>query len=187
MLIAALALGAGALWAQYQVNPQASMQVNRGLAGTPMTGSVRYAQTSMPMNSEVRYAAVRSGALPSDIRAGYGAMGPLSPGGAMDYIPPAPSWTASKSAPPPAAQGGAAYSVGSVRYAPTSAPMQPLPVAVSPSLVQPSNLAIPKPAPLPAPTPSPKPLPLPGPPTFSSSSSSATSAPQPTGSVRYAP
>jgi hypothetical protein len=46
------------------------------------------------MRSELRNAYVRSGALPSDIRMGYAAVGPLSPSGPLAYIPPAPNYRA---------------------------------------------------------------------------------------------
>jgi hypothetical protein len=136
-LLAALLMCSAATWlvAQYQVstgartgggggggqvNPQISRQVNVGLQGTPMTGSVRYAPTSVAMPSEVRNAYWQSGALPSDIRMGYASLGPLTPGGAMDYIPPKPDYLTKPSGAPPAAMGSGAYSTGSVRYAPTS-------------------------------------------------------------------
>ena len=129
-----------------QVNPQVSRQVNVGLQGTPMTGSVRYAPTSVAMQSEVRNAYWQSGALPSDIKMGYAALGPLTPGGAMDYIPPKPNYLTKPSAAPPAPMGSSAFSTGSIRYAPAPAlswsgapaaaaakPMTPAPLA-SPNL-----------------------------------------------------
>jgi hypothetical protein len=189
ILIAAGAITIGqAIRAQYQVNPQVQTQVRVGLGSTPMTGSVRYAQTSMPMQSEVRYAYAKSGALPSDIRMGYASLGPMTPGGAIDYIPDPPSWTQSKTGPPPSPQGAAAYGVGSVRYAPsTSVNSAPLPVAISPSLVQPSNLAIPKASPLPTQPPKPKPMPSTPKTPSTYASPGATVPPASMGSVRYAP
>ena len=166
-LLAAVALSQA--WAQYRVNtaptggarvnPQAPMQVNRGLAGTPMTGSVHYASTSMPMQSEIRYAQWASGATPSEIRAGYNRVGPLSPGGALDYIPPRPDLTAKADAGAPRAMGSAAYGMGSVRYAPEPAGgIATVQTPVSQSLVA-RKPTIPKPQPMPAPTPTPPPKP----------------------------
>jgi hypothetical protein len=123
-LVGATIAGAPILLAQFaanrqpavgQVNPQLNTEIyGRGTT----TGSVRYtpASTSMAMNSEVRYAAWSSGATPSSIRANYGRIGPLAPGGAMDYIPAAQSYAAPVNRAPPEAMGSAAFSTGSVRY-----------------------------------------------------------------------
>src|SRR5438046_3775493 len=93
-----------------QVNPQ----VNTALYGGGVPASVRYANassTSTPMASELRYAYVKSGALPSDIRMGYAALGPITPGGPMAYIPPStPSYLPQPATAPPSALGSAAYS-----------------------------------------------------------------------------
>src|SRR5690348_15386563 len=107
--ISVLLLMSLALFAQYQVNRQIY-----GNAG-PSPASVRYAPqylgataTAMPSSvllpSEVRNAYVRSGALPSDIRMGYNAIGPLAPGGAIAYIPKNPPIPRS---PPPGPTGNA--------------------------------------------------------------------------------
>src|SRR3954467_12527764 len=90
------ALGAITLLAQYQVNRQIYG------SGGASTGSVRYApqylgqQATGPSStrllpSEIRHAYVVSGALPSDIRMGQNRVGPLSPTGAIAYIPQAPN------------------------------------------------------------------------------------------------
>lgn len=93
----ATTLAALVLFAQYQVNRQIY-----GSAG-PSSGSVRYApqylggsptapRTANLLPSEARNAYARSGALPSNIRMNYNAVGPLSPTGAIAYIPPSPSY-----------------------------------------------------------------------------------------------
>jgi hypothetical protein len=216
LFAAALVLALSHVLAQYRVNtaptggarvnPQAPMQVNRGLAGTPMTGSVHYASTSMPMQSEIRYAQWASGATPSEIRTSYNRIGPLSPGGAMDYIPPRPDLTAKVDAGPPQAMGSSAYGMGSVRYAPApSAGVPTLQTPVSQSLVARSNpIQPPKPQPMPAPSPTPRPTsprpPSPSPsladkpppsmsqPDFSKVSGASVGAlPGSLGSVYYAP
>jgi len=106
-----------------QVNPQ----VNTALYGGGVPASVRYANagnTSRPMASELRYAYVKSGALPSDIRMGYAQLGPLNPSGPMAYIPSAtPSYMPQPNTAPPSAMGASAYSSGSIRYSsPAAAP-----------------------------------------------------------------
>src|SRR3954447_17178969 len=73
---------------QYQVNRQV------GPVYSPSAGSVRYASvaarptvTSNLLPSEARNAYYKSGALPSEIRMNFAAVGPLSPNGVRDYIP----------------------------------------------------------------------------------------------------
>jgi hypothetical protein len=94
-----------AVFAQYQVNRQ--IYGNSG----PSMSSVRYAPqylggaASAPgsarlLPSEVRNAYVRSGELPSNIKMSYNSIGPLSPTGAIAYIPAPPSYV-SRSAPGP--------------------------------------------------------------------------------------
>ena len=117
-----------------QVNPQISRQVNVGLQGTPMTGSVHYAPTSIAMSSEVRQAYWQSGALPSDVRMGFASLGPMTPGGAIDYIPPKPSYLTKPAGAPPAPSGSKAYSTGSIRYAPPALPATGTAQIVSPNL-----------------------------------------------------
>jgi hypothetical protein len=134
-LCAALAIAFSGAWllAQYakpvqpsgggQVNPQ----VNTALYGGGVPASVRYSgvgSTSVPMGSEVRYAAWSSGALPSDVRMGYANLGPMHPAGPLAYIPPpAPSYLPKPQTAPPSAVGGAAYTNASIRYsAPAGAP-----------------------------------------------------------------
>jgi hypothetical protein len=91
------------LCAQVAVNPQlagqarsVNMQANTQVYGAGPSNSVRYAQQrgtySQPMNSEWRHAYWKSGALPSDVRMGYAALGPMNPSGPMAYIPPKPSY-----------------------------------------------------------------------------------------------
>ena len=123
-----------ALLAQYQVNPQ----VYRGGAPSSSPGAVRYstsllANSSQALPSQVRYAAFTSGALPSTIKMNYNAMGPLAPGGALAYIPPAPNYRTSapvqgnyvnpQLSAAATSSGWASYptaSMGSVRYPPTT-------------------------------------------------------------------
>jgi hypothetical protein len=95
----AIALSVAAVFAQQQVNLQTNARVNTGMgpvntrAGGELygnntsTGTVRYARQVGYLPSEVRYAQMRSGALPSEIRMGAAAQGPLSPTGAVGYIP----------------------------------------------------------------------------------------------------
>jgi hypothetical protein len=119
------------LCGQIAVNPQltggamsTTHQVNTQVYGAGPSGSVRYAQQrgtySTPMNSEWRHAYWKSGALPSDVRMGYAALGPMNPSGPMAYIPPKPSYLNKPAAPQPAAQRPTNYSNQSVRY--SSAP-----------------------------------------------------------------
>ena len=121
-----------------QVNPQ----VNTALYGGGVPASVKYANagsTSMPMQSEVRYAYWKSGALPSDIRMGYAELGPMTPAGPMAYIDAAKSnYVPTKSSAPPTAMGSAAFSGGgSIRYSSSPAPSASYiaPKSVSPALV----------------------------------------------------
>jgi len=73
--------------------------------------------SSVPMDSELRHAYWQSGAMPSDIRMGYAALGPLTPGGPISYIPPPPSYTAKPVAATPPALGASAYgTAGTIRY-----------------------------------------------------------------------
>ena len=105
-----------------QVNPQ----VNTALYGGGVPASVRYAgaqNSSNPLPSEWKYAAWKSGALPSDIRMGYNAIGPMAQGGPMAYIPSAtPNYFPTPSTAPPKAMGSGAYSNASIRYSSPSAP-----------------------------------------------------------------
>ena len=121
-----------------QVNPQ----VNTALYGGGVPASVKYANagsTSTPMQSELRYAYWKSGALPSDIRMGYAQIGPMNPQGPMAVIDAAtPNYMPVKSTAPPAAMGSAAFSGGgSVRYSSSPAPSAAYvpPRSVSPALV----------------------------------------------------
>lgn len=107
---------------QHQVNPQVQRQVNTALYATGSKSSVRYAKdlgTSVAMPSELRYAYVRSGALPSEIRMNVARIGPLSPGGPLSYIPDStPSYMPQRNKqPPPSPMGSAAYYGTSVRFA----------------------------------------------------------------------
>jgi len=134
-----------ALFAQYQVNRQIY-----GSSG-PANGSVRYApqylgyaanvpSSSVGLPSEARNAFVRSGALPSDVRTGYNAIGPMAAGGVMAYIPKTQIPRAASPGPPgnavnpavnsyvssgPSSFAAGASMNGSVRYSgvPTSAAM----------------------------------------------------------------
>jgi hypothetical protein len=101
---------------------------------------------SYQLPSQNRYAAFKSGALPSELKMNYNAIGPLAPGGAMAYIPPAPNYRSTYgptqgnylgSAPRVGSTPGVGYipapgtaswgapqsaSLGSVRYSPTITP-----------------------------------------------------------------
>jgi hypothetical protein len=97
------AVGAASLlsvgrWAVAQF--AANTRVNNGLYGAGTVGSVQYArgpvhQTSQ-LRSEVRHAYWKSGALPSDVKMNYAAMGPLASGGAISYIPSSKEYASSK-------------------------------------------------------------------------------------------
>ena len=94
--------------------------VNTQLHGPGPSGSVRYAQSkrySEPMRSEWRHAYWKSGALPSDVRMGYAALGPMNPGGPMAYIPEKPSYLQKPKDQTPAPQKPNTYTGQSVRYA----------------------------------------------------------------------
>jgi hypothetical protein len=105
-------------------------QVNTQVYGAGPSNSVRYAEQrgkySTPMDSEWRHAYWKSGALPSDVRMGYAALGPMNPSGPMAYIPPKPSYLNKPSGPQPEAKQPTNYSSNrssnqssnqSVRYA----------------------------------------------------------------------
>src|SRR4051794_14035962 len=84
----AVAVVAVAAVAQYQVNRQV------GPVYSQSAGSVRYASvaarptgTSNLLPSEARNAYYKSGALPSEIRMNFAAVGPLAPSGVRAYIP----------------------------------------------------------------------------------------------------
>jgi hypothetical protein len=130
---ALLALVGTAAWlcAQVAVNPQltggamsTTSRVNTQVYGAGPSNSVRYAQQrgtySTPTNSEWRHAYWKSGALPSDVRMGYAALGPMNPSGPMAYIPPKPSHLNKPAAPQPQAQRPTNYSNESVRYSSAS-------------------------------------------------------------------
>jgi hypothetical protein len=165
LLVAALILPA-LLVAQYQVN----RQVYRGGAQSYSPGAVKYSTSLMANNaavalpSQVRYAAFTSGALPSELKMNYNAIGPLAPSGAMAYIPPAPNYRSNQittgnymSSPLPTvgmtstitplpSPGGTAWSAplsnsySSIRYSPT--PGQTSYPAASPfSGIQPSSIS----------------------------------------------
>jgi len=129
--ILACALSSAWVLAQYtkpgQSGGQVNPQVNTALYGGGVPASVRYSSvgsTSVPMSSEVRYAAWSSGALPSDIRMGYASLGPMHPAGPLSYIPPpAPSYQPKPQTAPPSASGGSAYTNASIRYSTHAAPV----------------------------------------------------------------
>lgn len=121
-LCAALAIAFSGAWilAQFAKSNQVNPQVNTALYGGGVPASVRYSSvgsTSVPMASEVRYAAWSSGALPSDIRMGRASLGPMHPAGPLAYVPPpGPSYLPKPQTAPPAAVGSSAYSNASIRY-----------------------------------------------------------------------
>jgi hypothetical protein len=98
--VVVVALAFAAL-AQYQVNRQV------GPMHSPSAGSVRYANvaarptvTSNLLPSEARNAYYKSGALPSEVRMNFAAVGPLAPSGVRAYIPPPTPVTGRPSAGP---------------------------------------------------------------------------------------
>ena len=116
------------LCGQIAVNPQltggarsVNTQVNTQVYGGGVSGSVRYAQQrerySQPTNSEWRHAYWKSGALPSDVRMGYAALGPMNPSGPMAYIPQQPAYLNKPGSTTPAPSRPTNYSNQSVRYA----------------------------------------------------------------------
>jgi len=149
----------------------AQYQVNRQIYGSPgpSASSVRYApqylggtayapSSARLLPSEVRNSYVRSGELPSSIKMGYNSVGPLSPTGAISYIPPPPSHIPRGA--PPGPQGNmvnpqvnanltrtSPYAVntpGSIRYAGTTpavgaAPSPFQPTAPAGGYAQPMN------------------------------------------------
>jgi hypothetical protein len=126
------------LCGQIAVNPQltggarsVNTQVNTQVYGAGPSNSVRYAQQrgtySQPMNSEWRHAYWKSGALPSDVRMGYAALGPMTPSGPMAYIPPKPSYLDKPAPTAPAPSRPTNFSTNqstsqSVRYATNASP-----------------------------------------------------------------
>jgi hypothetical protein len=102
LLLVFASAGAGAwLFAQTRVDTRVggggSAPVSRNLYNPTglSQSSVRYAgaaDTSRPMQSELRYKYRQSGALPSDIRMAQAALGPLHPAGPQAYIRPQPSY-----------------------------------------------------------------------------------------------
>jgi hypothetical protein len=112
----ALTLGVACALAQYQVNNRIG-QVNTGMGPVNTrvggelygnnynTGSVHYQTAYLP--SEVRFAELRSGALPSELRMNAAAVGKLSPEGAVAYIPAQSELQKAVKAPAPALWGPA--------------------------------------------------------------------------------
>ena len=80
----AIALTASAA-AQYAVNTQLNTEVYGRGVGSVRRGNVPFNQATL--RSDFRHDAFLSGALRSDIRGQYGAVGPLAPSGAISYIP----------------------------------------------------------------------------------------------------
>jgi hypothetical protein len=112
------------LLGQQQVNPMVNNRVNGELYGGGTSGSVRYAgvnpeiraRTSMPTQSEFRYAYYATGATPSSVRMGYNAMGPMAEGGPISYLSYKPDYLGQNKPAPPPPSGAAAYpTMGSVR------------------------------------------------------------------------
>src|SRR4051794_31490928 len=118
MIVSGVAVIALAAWlrAQYalpQPGGQINPQINAEIYGNGAVNSVRYSSpSSVAMNSEVRHAYWKSGALPSDLRAGYSSIGPMAPGGAMAYIPSAQSHLTKPVAPMPSAMSASTYNTG---------------------------------------------------------------------------
>jgi hypothetical protein len=147
--LVAIALAGACVLAQWQVNPQVG-RVNNRVGGELYgnMGSVRYAsyQTTV-LPSEARYATWRSGALPSEVAMQARAVGPLSPSGAIAYVPgPSPLQQATKTA--PAQLYNPAYGIenkpidaqlrpqagfgGSIKYANTNARVDPASMPIPP-------------------------------------------------------
>jgi hypothetical protein len=91
------------------------------------------------MASEVRHAYWQSGALPSDVRMGYAALGPLA-ASPLDYIPATPSYLKKDVGGPPGPSGAGAYNMGSIRYA-TGGGGPPSATLVNPGLMSAPNLS----------------------------------------------
>ena len=121
-LLAAALLACGGLLllrAVAQYNPYASNQVNprvnNALYSTASSGTIRYGlNSSQPMMGELRHAFWQSGALPSDVRMNYAAIGPMAD--RFSYIPSTPSWQTRDLGPHPAPQGAGAFGMGTIRY-----------------------------------------------------------------------
>jgi hypothetical protein len=134
--------------AQFQVNPQAPRQVNNALYGGGTSGSMRYSwgpsyttKYSQALPSEVRYAQIKSGALPSEIRMNAAAIGPMAPQGPIAYVPPARDPYAKPDRPAPSPQGGAAFSTGAsgtIRYSGSSTAS----ASASPLMSAPMNTSV---------------------------------------------
>jgi len=111
MCLVMCVLPGGLLLAQYMVNPR----VDNSLYGAGnINGSVKYPNSSVPMESETRHAHLKSGASPAEIKARANAVGPMPSGGKMDYVVGRPQPLPK---PLPTAQGSSAFSTGSVNRA----------------------------------------------------------------------
>jgi hypothetical protein len=102
----------------------------------------------MAMPSETRHAYWKSGDLPSQVKSGYNAIGPIPGSGAMPYINYTPSYLPDKKGAAPAVAGssGTFSGAGSIRYSSPAAPSptlvtsQRINTSVAPSMV--SNSAV---------------------------------------------
>ena len=97
-----------------QINPQ----VNSELYGHGTVNSIKYNSiSSVPMQSELRHAYWQSGATPSDIRMGYAALGPMTPGWTHSRHPATAELYRQASRSDSAVLGAAAYgTAGTIRY-----------------------------------------------------------------------
>ena len=86
MLLAVL-LPTGLAPAQVHVNTQVNNGVNNWPYFGGTTGPVNYPRQIELLPSEVRFAEIRSGALPSELRMNEAAIGPLAPQGPLAFIP----------------------------------------------------------------------------------------------------
>src|SRR3954464_4905100 len=125
----AVAVVAVAAVAQYQVNRQVGPVYSQG------AGSVRYANvaarptvTSNLLPSEARNAYYKSGALPSEIRMNFAAVGPLAPSGVRAYIP----------APTPATGRPSEGPTGNRIHPAGGQPINPAPIASTVSMTSPA-------------------------------------------------
>jgi hypothetical protein len=132
--LALLALAA-TLFAQYQK----SMQVNTAIYAGPSLGSIQYGGQN-PVNnpllpSQERQRLYQSGMLPSEIRGGAIAAGPLAPGGVAAFTPEGSALQRAVGTPPPAPTGPMAVPTGSMGYAnvtpsrPVSPDLRPAPIS----------------------------------------------------------
>jgi len=147
--------GCALVMAQYQVNRQ--LNVGGGppavrYASSPYAQRVDQSANAM-LPSQQRYAVMRSGATPSEIRMNAHQVGPMSPSGARAYLPPSPAGysgprsvtsgnlvNAQSARPSTPMPGFSAPSAGSVKYTPGPMNQSALTPSSSLGLAQKSGL-----------------------------------------------